>query len=391
MSFIDEIVENTNNNVISSNDTAVADDDSCHKIANIGGKNRLLLAKTSAWHGLGTVANLDEIKTVDDLKREFPWIFAKYSHSEAVCMAGDEPVTLKGVLGLLCQFPDMEKPVVLGGFPADKERPIIQPEQHIEMLIEAFREFGSEISSMGYLFGGKRFFASAEMARFDVAGDEVCQFVNLLDGYYGDQAYCLTGNDFRQVCLNTVKLAHKNGKRMIRLKHTKNMKTDLKKLVKELTGWKAGFESIQETMKEFPKVKTDVSDFVGTILDRVSSKLNVAKSTDSVKNLELDDFETVEAYADAVKKTDKGIKRRKSVIDEILNNYESPTCETERGSVWSAYNAVTEYGTHGYRTNSGDYQADREIIKTIDPSVIGNRGDVIQQAALEYAVELVSA
>jgi hypothetical protein len=87
----------------------------------------------------------------------------------------------------------------------------------------------------------------------------------------------------------------------------------------------------------------------------------------------------------AAKAFEKKIERRGEVLADILERYESRTngVEGTRGTLWSAYNSVTEHANHsriGRQVGSTEAKASRRM-----ESIFTGNADEMNQAALQVA------
>lgn len=370
-------------NVINEN---ALQNDSCHAIPTINGKP-MIVTYGQSWHGGGTV--VDSLFSKENLLEIRPDMACEYSHVGAGIIVDGVAHDISGVLGLVMDF-DGHKIVHPDGFPARDSRPIFQPEEHLDMFELALKKFDAKLTSVGYLFGGTRFFVSAELGRTDIVpGDPVLNFVNLVDDYIGRHALQMGANDHRIVCKNTAQAAMSSGQKWAKIKHTKNAKTRFNEILQSLLDWSNAYEIRNEKLKSFSQCQLDskeVIDYVNSVLDATADKMNIAETTETVDSVIQSEFDSVEKYASAVKKMAKKIERRENLRDSILNRFESETCSGS--SLWSIYNAITEEATHGGRINDGQYSADRQIWRPLDKT---NRLNELSQNAFAIAVQTISA
>lgn len=143
-------------------------------------------------------------------------------------------------------------------------------------------------------------------------GDEVKKFVLLSNSHDGSLAVRVGFTPIRVVCANTLKLAHDNvSSKLLRVRHTASMGKTLDQIREIMNLANASFEATAEQYKALASKSINKQDLEAYIT-------RVFKGNDSKQ------FETVKAKIVNLFETGKG-------------------SDLARGTVWGAYNAVTEY------------------------------------------------
>ena len=187
---------------------------------------------------------------------------------------------------------------------------------------EAFKFFDPFIQAnqatyetAGSLQEGKRIWILAALNRDPIVvkpNDEVKKYVLLSNSHDGSLAVRVGFTPIRVVCANTLKLAHDNGaSKLLRVRHTASMKVTLEQIQGIMNLANASFEATAEQYRRMANtaiVTTDLEAYVTTVFGNKDSK----------------QFETTKAKIIELFETGKG-------------------SELSRGTVWGAYNAVTEY------------------------------------------------
>jgi phage/plasmid-like protein (TIGR03299 family) len=177
------------------------------------------------------------------------------------------------------------------------------------------------LHTAGALFEGSRIWVLAKLNRDPMeiaAGDIVEKYVLLSHAHDGSLAVRVGFTPVRVVCWNTLSMAHSSdASKLIRLKHSKNIHSNL--------------ENLRETMNLVNQEFEATAEQYRLLVSKQINQKDLAKYVKKVFGLdEADDTST----------------RRKNIMDEVIE-----LCETGkgnalpsvRGTYWSAYNGVTEY------------------------------------------------
>ena len=188
----------------------------------------------------------------------------------------------------------------------------------------------------GALFGGSRIWALAKLNRDPMeiaAGDIVEKYVLLSHSHDGSLAVRVGFTPIRVVCHNTLSMAHKaDASKLIRLKHSKNVHTNLENLRDVMNVVNAEFEATAEQYRALQKKSINQDD-----LRKYVKKVFQIDAEDSI----------IWTGGDRSKEQKELVsERQKNILDEVIK-----LCETGRGNnlpsvrgtYWSAYNGVTEY------------------------------------------------
>jgi phage/plasmid-like protein (TIGR03299 family) len=188
----------------------------------------------------------------------------------------------------------------------------------------------------GALFGGSRIWALAKLARDPMeiaAGDVVEKYVLLSHSHDGSLAVRIGFTPIRVVCWNTLSMAHKaDASKLIRLKHSKNVHQNLDNLREVMNLVNAEFEATAEQYRALQRKSINQND--------------LRKYVKQVFKIEADDS-VIWPTGERTKEMKEIVsERQKNIIEEVMK-----LCETGkgnnlpsvRGTLWSAYNGVTEY------------------------------------------------
>jgi len=195
------------------------------------------------------------------------------------------------------------------------------------------------LHTAGVLRNGSRIWILAKLNRkpMEVAkNDFVEKFILLSHAHDGTLAARAGFTPVRVVCANTLSMAQGlSSSELIRVRHTKNIKANLDAVRDVINAANASFEATAEQYRQLVKREINQKD--------------VEKYVKIV-------FKIDENYKDAMSKPGRTTKR----IEEILELFETGKGNNlpgVRGTMWAAYNAVTEYLSYS-RGNTSESRVD---------------------------------
>jgi phage/plasmid-like protein (TIGR03299 family) len=205
---------------------------------------------------------------------------------------------------------------------------------------EAFRFFDPaiengfvDIETAGSLRAGKRVWMLAKIrdSTHDVVfGDPVSAYFLISNSHDGTLAVRVGFTSIRVVCQNTLSLAHHEGKgKLIQVRHTKNVKTALDKM-QEIVDWQRN--TFAATVDQFKFLAS-----VGC------NELTLRKYVETVfeKDMETDSSDSEVEGEEENKSLDKLMDK----IYPLFTDGKGNSNPKVSGTLWAAYNAVTEYQT----------------------------------------------
>lgn len=278
------------------------------------------------WHGLGQ--ELDQNASIEE------WTEAAQMNWEVM----GSPVRFNVLHGDLEQFPgqqvlyrsDCKTPLAV----VSDEFRVVQPKEVLEFFRDLVEIYDMKLSVAGCLFGGKRFWATAETGRVAeiLPGDQVRGQLVLMTGVDGTLATTAKFVSTRVVCNNTLQVAmNESGARQSRRTHRqvfdpRDMKLDLGLMD---NSWSNYVESMQ--------------------------KLTKIKMTDDQA---FKFFKELVAREKELKETEAEVSRAtKKACDELMYRLRHGLgADMGRGTAWNVLNAVTEKFTHGTARRNQDRQ-----------------------------------
>jgi len=277
------------------------------------GKAEFAYAGEAAWHGLGN--QLTDGASIEDwvVEAGLTWeVFqspVQYTSHEGQHFFDNKRVLFRS---------DTKEPMSIVG----KDYKIVQPIDVLEFFRDLTALHGMKLSAAGSLFGGKRFWATAEIGKsFEaVSKDHVNGFLLLVTSIDGTLATTAKLTSTRTVCNNTLTVAlNDNSKRVVKKSH---------RVEWDATQVKMDMGLIDESWEKF-----------------ASSIKKLAETEVSDKFVQ--DYFQKKFYMDGVLAEDQPTGRIKEVA-ALLDRYKSGAgARYSNGTAWGVVNAATDLFTHG--------------------------------------------
>lgn len=211
----------------------------------------------------------------------------------------------------------------------------------------------------GALFDGARIWVLAKLNRDPMeiaAGDIVEKYVLLSHSHDGTLAMRVGFTPIRVVCWNTLSMAHSaDASKLIRLKHTKNIHTNLDNLRETMNLMNAEFEATAEQYRLLVNKHINQND-----MKKYVKKVFGFDENDDISTRQKNIFERV--Y-------------------ELMETGKGNNLPSVRGTYWSAYNGVSEYLS---------YENGRNADNRLNSLWFGQNSNM-NKLALASAVEMANA
>lgn len=265
----------------------------------------------------------------------------------------------------------------------------VGPDWHPLQNIEAFDWFNPFIESgecsfetAGSLFGGERIWVLAKLNRepLRIVGDDIVnKYLMLSNNHSAKRSARISLSPIRVVCANTLAATFQNSAtKFFSIRHTSKIKDNLDALREVINTANSEFEATAEQYKALTKLQVNQD-----LLKKYIKFVFKAEKKDK------DEETTEEASIEAQEVVDEG-KRKYSMREDdsrLVENKIIPLFEGGRGSqlpgvrgtMWAAYNAVTEYL---------NWQSGRTNDARLDSLWFGKNSG-ISRKALDVALDLV--
>jgi len=277
------------------------------------GKAEFAYAGEAAWHGLGN--QLTDGASIEDwvVEAGLTWeVFqspVQYTSHEGQHFFDNKRVLFRS---------DTKEPMSIVG----KDYKIVQPIDVLEFFRDLTALHGMKLSAAGSLFGGKRFWATAEIGKsFEaVSKDHVNGYLLLVTSIDGTLATTAKLTSTRTVCNNTLTVAlNDHSKRVVKKSH--RVEWDATQVKMDMGLIDESWEKFASSIKKLAEVK-------------VSDKF-------------VQDYFQKKFYIDGVLAEDQPTGRIKEVAT-LLDRYKSGAgAEYSNGTAWGIVNSVTDLFTHG--------------------------------------------
>lgn len=234
----------------------------------------------------------------------------------------------------------------------------VQPTQVLEFFRDLVDNAGYQLSTAGTLFGGKKFWALANVANDTIAGqDKVGGYLLLSTSCDGSMATECRETTIRVVCNNTLSMARsaKNGG-VIRVGHRTKFNADSMKA------------QMQDSALHF-------ATFMEQARKLSAKRVTNAMAAEFVRNL-LRPLEAGELTQDDEKRAPKG---EGEILALFRGNAMGGTLFGTAGTAWGLVNAVTEYIDHRSSAKSDSHRLDRAFFGS---------GDALKSTAFDLAMSL---
>jgi phage/plasmid-like protein (TIGR03299 family) len=270
-------------------------------------------AGDKAWHGLGQ--ELTPGASIEDwiVEAGLSWEVFQ-SAVQFTSMDGQHCYDGKRVLFRS----DTKEPMSIVG----KDYKIVQPAEVMEFFRDLTQLHGMKLSAAGSLFGGKRFWATAEIGKsFEaVTKDHVNGYLLLVTSIDGTLATTAKLTSTRTVCNNTLTVAlNDNSKRVVKKSH--RIEWDATQVKMDMGLIDESWETFAASIKKLAEVEV-ADNFVQKYFEK-------------------------KFYMKDVLAEDQPTGRIKEVAT-LMNLYKSGDgAQYSKGTAWGVVNAATDLFTHG--------------------------------------------
>jgi phage/plasmid-like protein (TIGR03299 family) len=276
---------------------------------------------------------------------------------------------------------------------------VIQNAEAFRFMDAVLAEHGARYETAGAIYGGAKVWLQVSLpeASFTLAGNDRVEATALLTNPHDGSgvARCIPTSD-RVVCANTLRVAvNKANDRGLSIRHTGSIRGKLDDARRALGIAVKGFEQFKEqaeTLRATPC--PDHRAYFGGVLDAVldmtaaRAKLGAEQLADA--DILAGIIDGQEAKQRAVKTYQRAIDERGSILNDIMQRYESERCGVGavRGTAWGTLNAVTEHADHWVGGRKVGTQQERDGRRM--ESILTGERDGMKQTALSAALALAN-
>lgn len=239
----------------------------------------------------------------------------------------------------------------------------LQNEQAFSFFDPYIQAGEAAYETAGALDGGRRIWILAKLKKDPievVKGDLVEKYILLSNRHYAGAAVIALLTPIRVVCANTEAMAFRSAKQMFRASHSNRLVKSMDQLQADIAAADEAFQQTAEFYKMFSKRNIKQEDF--------------ARYVDAVFGFQAISEETRESAFR---------KAQREAIQKLFEEGRGTDIKGVRGTMWGAYNAITEYIQHFQGVKRTDD-------KRLQAAWFGN-GMELNVRAFELAKEMVAA
>lgn len=263
-------------------------------------------ARTTAWHGLGTVTP-DALNSKDALHTAgLDWTVKR------------QPLFLADGTEVKTNFANVrETDNSILGVVGDRYE-ILQNVEAFDFADSLLQE-GATYETAGSLFGGKKVFLCAKLRTEDILGDAVDSFLVIANTHDGSGCLKAMTTPVRVVCNNTLKMAQAQAMRCFNIRHTSGMR---------------------DKVEEARRVLSLADKYMFALKEEAERMVQLKITPRQVKALMDDLFQTAEG---ASKRTLTMMEPLKAYMDMALD---APDIQHFNGTAWGVYQALADFDSH---------------------------------------------
>jgi phage/plasmid-like protein (TIGR03299 family) len=254
----------------------------------------------------------------------------------------------------------------------------VQPAEAFAWFDPFIQSGEARIETAGSLFGGRRIWALAKLNRDPaviVPGDEINKYVLLATAFDGTLSARAGFTPVRVVCANTMAMAERNrSSKLLRIRHTKNVLATLD-VVRDIMNRANGeFEATADQYRLLAHRRVnseDLAKYVNLVFRKTETDERLAAH--EAEQVARDAVAAASANSNMLASLlDKPVAVRDDANDEKKERANSPTAIVTqllesatnttpgaKGTLWGAYNAVSEFITH-HRGKTEDARANAQ-------------------------------
>lgn len=320
---------------------------------------RFLNSREKAWHGLGLTVK-EPMGAVDALR-----LMGEYSiRMEPLYMANGTKVERQAIVREATAKGEAES--VLGT--VGPEYQPIGPLATCALYDDAVNQ---PVETIGALRDGAVLFITVKMPDYAVAGDEISDYLLVMNPMDGLEAAQIITSPVRVVCMNTLRMARSLGAVQYRIRHNAGahiqMRDWLKTVYTKAAGKSAAIKDACEILASYRVTDTEVAETLLKVYPDPKQPRNTAPGEVMKKRLEHREYiGTLQSVAR--QETGKLFYGAGKGMDTVA----------AAGTAWGLYNAVVEYQDYRWARNERQAQ---------ESALFGPRADV-KEWGFEKCAEL---
>ena len=324
---------------------------------------RYLNHRQPAWHGLGLTITDRRVGACEALK-----LMGEYSiRMEPLYMGNGAAVDRQAIVRDATTKGEPEK--VLGTVGME-----YRPIGPLATCLAYDEAVGEPVETIGALRHGAVLFITVKLPSWSVAGDEIEDYLLVVNPMDGLEAAQIVRSPVRVVCANTLRLSRALGAVQYKVRHSENAHTQLLEWLRQVYASAVDkAKVIQEACEILANVKVATNE-VGPILRDIYPDPRVPRNTapGEVMKKRLEHREYLAEYA-AVAREQVGL-----LFAGKGRGMDTPAA---KGTAWGLYQGVIEYE---------DYKWGKNAVQAQESALFGARAD-IKEAAFDRCMALAKA
>ena len=307
----------------------------------IHSNDSMILARTSAWHGLGRVLP-DTVTPAEALSTGGLSWTVEESASLTACFVGNDGTAERAVVETHKTLRRSDDRSILSTVGADYS--VLQNATLADIATSLGSEGKARVESAGSLFGGRKVFFLLHTDTLDIGrkGDTVQQYILLANAHDGTMSATVLPTSIRVVCNNTLTMALGAAKTAYRWRHTSGLSLRIEDIKSALATYRDAAKSDAEAMNAL----------AGKPLTR-----------DEIQSLWVDVLVALDGKIEANPRTEQEARRKQKAVDALASM--SRVFDTEArqfgATAWVAANAATNYIQFGRGNLKGDARVNSDL------------------------------
>lgn len=278
--------------------------------------------RQAVWHKLGQY--LEDGASIETWKQQagMDWMI----NSSPLMYNGKADIIVDDRMQILHRSDDESRLGIVS-----KDYKVVQPGEVLEFFRDLTEANQMKLSAAGTLFGGAKFWATAEIGKdaFITNGDKISGFLLLMSSADGSSSTVAKLTSTRVVCNNTLQIAL-NSKSRNAIKITHSKKFDPKQVKIDMGLIDVAWDSFVTNLKTLAN-KSMTDDAAQNFFAKLITPDNAA--------------------------VDMELLRTQRHVDAMMHFYKNGAgAEMSYGTRWGALNAVTELYTHGNGKRDASHQ-----------------------------------
>lgn len=315
-------------------------------LINNTGKASIAFVGEVPWHGLGQ--QLTDGQPIEVWRTEAGMDFTIQSAPALFYVNDSDTDDIFSYPERVCLYrSDSKQPLSM----VSTQYRVVQPEEILQAQFNICQTIGAKMNTAGVLFGGKKFWALAQLGEdFSIGNDRVEGYVLLATSCDGSLATTIQHTTVRVVCNNTLSLATGQQRGAIKIAH--NQTFDIEQVKTDM-----GINS--SAFLEFKEHAGLLSHRNLTERESLDYFTNVFNPSKELVTIDVEAKELLTVTGEEVQEKEQNSKSIATCYDLYKGQGKGSMLASAAGTAWGALNAVTEFCDHHRKTKTVDSRLNR--------------------------------